>query len=247
MKNIQFESHQKQAFNRSLKIMLVLFSIHTVLILYSAFFMSRQAWAFISGGLFYLLFLVYFVFEFTRNRIKKKRWLSQYGNDEWFDIVDREGRVVGRAPRGVCHSRPGYLHPVVHVHIMDNRDRIFLQKRSRKKEIQPGKWDTAIGGHIRSGEKIEEALKREAEEELGIKELAVQFVARYVWETEIESELVFMFLARYDREPAINRDEIEEGKFWKIKKIREKRGQNVFTPNFEHEFSLMEKQLFHST
>lgn len=244
MKNVQLEDQHLQAFNRSLKIMLVLFSFHTVLIVYSAFFMSKQAWAFISGGLFYLLFAAYLGAELIRKKLKKKRWLARYRDEEWFDIVDRDGRVVGSAPRPVCHSQPGFLHPVVHVHLLDDRDRIFLQKRSRHKEIQPGMWDTAVGGHIRSGEKIEEALKREAEEELGLKELKARFVARYVWETDVESELVFMFMARTDKDPTINPEEIEEGKFWKIKKIREKKGRQIFTPNFEHEFSLLEKQLF---
>jgi isopentenyldiphosphate isomerase len=206
--------------------------------------MSKGAWAFISSGLFYILFALYFGFEFIRNRRKRKEWLEQHKDEEWFDIVDEKGRVKGKAPRSVCHSDPGMLHPVVHVHIIDSKDRIFLQKRSVKKQVQPGKWDSAIGGHISSGESVESGIKREAAEELGITNFNVQFVAKYVWKSDIESELVFMFVSRYNKAITINKQEIEEGKFWRIKKIKESLGKGIFTPNFECEFDILLKHFF---
>ncbi|MCP5102521.1 MAG: NUDIX domain-containing protein [bacterium] len=209
--------------------------------------MSKGAWAFISGGLFYILFAVYFVFELVRVRRARRNlpnWEEQYKDDEWFDIVDEEGRVKGRAPRTVCHSGPGMLHPVVHIHIIDDKDRIFLQKRAVTKKIQPGKWDTAVGGHISSGEKIEDGLKREAAEELGITAFEVRFLAKYPWETDVESELVFMFVSRYNKVITINKDEIDEGKYWKIKKIKESLGKGILTPNFEFEFDILQKNYF---
>lgn len=247
MKNIQLNQEQMQQFTRSLRVLFYIFLAHTVLIVYSAFFMSKGAWAFISGGLFYILFAVYFVIELIRARSKQKEQkeiLAQYKDEEWFDIVDKEGKVIGRAPRSACHSGPGLLHPVVHVHIIDDKDRIFLQKRAMTKQIQPGKWDTAVGGHLLSGEKVEDGLKREAAEELGITEFTVQMLARYTWETEVESELVFMFVSRYHKAIIINREEIEEGKSWKIKKIKESLGKGVFTPNFEFDFKILLENYF---
>jgi len=236
MKNIELGEAQVAQLNRSLKAMFYIFLVHTVLIVYSAFFMSKQAWAFISGGLFYILFGVYFVAEFVRNKLKQKRWYEKYKDDEWFDLVDEDGRVIGKAPRSVCHSGPGMLHPVVHLHVLDSKDRIFLQKRAMTKEILPGKWDTAVGGHIAGGEKIEDGLKREAAEELGLTDFKAQMLAKYVWQSDIESELVFSFICRYDRPITVNKDEIDEGKFWKVKKIKEAMGNGQLTPNFEFEF-----------
>jgi isopentenyldiphosphate isomerase/intracellular septation protein A len=243
MKNIQLGKAQLEQLNRSLKVLFFIFLGHTVLIVYSAFFMSRQAWAFISGGLFYMLFGFYFVVELVRKKIKQKKWFDQYRDDEWFDIVDEDGRVKGRAPRGVCHSAPGMMHPVVHLHVIDSKDRVFLQKRAMTKEILPGKWDTAVGGHLSSGESVEDGLKREAAEELGITEFNAQLVAKYVWESDIETELVFMFICRYERAITLNKEEIDDGKFWKIKKIKENLGKGIITPNFEFEFDLLSKLL----
>jgi isopentenyldiphosphate isomerase/intracellular septation protein A len=244
MKNIDLNEAQVQQFTRSLRALFFIFLGHTVLIVYSAFFMSKGAWAFISGGLFYILFAVYFGFEFIRARRKRKDWTEQYKDDEWFDIVDEDGKVKGKAPRSVCHSGPGMLHPVVHIHIIDAKDRVFLQKRSMNKQIQPGKWDTAVGGHVSSGETIEAALKREAAEELGLTDFKVQFLAKYVWESDVESELVFMFISRYQKTITINKEEIDEGKYWKIKKIKESLKKGVFTPNFEFEFDILLKNFF---
>jgi isopentenyldiphosphate isomerase len=237
MKNIELGKSQLDQLNKSLRIMFYIFLVHTGLVIYSAFFMSKGAWAFISGGLFYIIFGVYFVFELARNKLKQKQWQEKYKDEEWFDIVDEEGRVTGKAPRSLCHSGPGMLHPVVHLHVIDSKNRIFLQKRAMTKEILPGKWDTAVGGHMASGETVENALKRESEEELGIKDFKAQIVAKYVWESEIESELVFTFICRYDRVITINKEEIDEGKFFKIKKIKEMLGKGEITPNFEFEFN----------
>lgn len=244
MKNIELNDAQVKQFTRSLRALFYIFIVHTVMIVYSAFFLSKGVWAFVSGGLFYILFAVYFVFEFFRLRRKRPNWEEQYKDDEWFDIVDEEGRIKGRAPRTVCHSGPGMLHPVIHIHILDAKDRIFLQKRATTKQIQPGKWDTAVGGHISSGETVEDGLKREAAEELGITEFEVRSIARYVWETEVESELVFMFISRYNKAITIDKEEIDEGKFWKIKKIKESLGKGIFTPNFEFEFDILLKNVF---
>ena len=66
---------------------------------------------------------------------------------EIFPIVDEEGKVVGKATRGECHSGSHLLHPVVHLHVFNAQGDVYLQKRPEWKDIQPGKWDTAVGHH----------------------------------------------------------------------------------------------------
>ena len=53
------------------------------------------------------------------------------------------------------------LHPVVHLHLFNSRGELYLQKRPEWKDIQPGRWDTAVGGHVDYGETVDEALRRE--------------------------------------------------------------------------------------
>ncbi len=248
LKGITFSEEQSRAMMRSMKALFFIFLGHTALIVYAAFAMSPAAWGFISGGLFYILFAAYFIVEWMHNRRNVRRAAAaaatQYANEEWFDIVDVEGKVCGKAPRSLCHSGKDLMHPVVHLHILDSRDRLFLQKRSMNKQIQPGKWDTAVGGHVLSGEGVEAALKREAEEELALSGFRAVPCARYVWKSDIESELVYMFITRTDQPPCVNPSEISEGKFWKIAKIREARSKGILTPNLEFEFDILLKQVF---
>ena len=158
--------------------------------------------------------------------------------DEVFPVVDEEGKTIGYALRSVCHDgKSKLLHPVIHLHIFNSAGKLFLQKRSMKKDTQPGKWDTSVGGHVAPGEEITEALRREASEEIGITGFQPEFLGRYVWESPVERELVNSFMAVSDQLPVINPDEIDEGRFWSLEEIKSSKGKAVFTPNFEKEFN----------
>jgi len=155
---------------------------------------------------------------------------------EIFPIVDEDGRVTGSATRGECHSGSMLLHPVVHLHVFNAKGEIYLQRRPLWKDIQPGKWDTAVGGHIDYGETPDEALQREVREELGITDFRAVFVGRYIFESSRERELVYVHRTLYDGEIRPSTDELDGGRFWSMQEVREAMGRGVLTPNFESEF-----------
>lgn len=153
---------------------------------------------------------------------------------ELFPVVDAEGNILDAATREECHNGSRKLHPVVHLHIFNPKGELYLQKRPAWKDIQPGKWDTAVGGHIDLGEHTEQALYREAQEELGITDFQPQFIRKYVFESSRERELVFVYFTQYEG-PIHPSAELDEGKFWQPQEIADHMGQQVFTPNFEKE------------
>ena len=156
---------------------------------------------------------------------------------EIFPLVDEEGKVVGSATRGECHSGSKLLHPVVHLHVFNSRGEVYLQRRPDWKDIQPGKWDTAVGGHIDYGENPDEALRREVREELGIVDCTPVSMGKYVFESKKERELVYVHRTVYDGTISPSAEELAGGRFWTMDEIRAAIGKEVFTPNFESEFS----------
>jgi isopentenyldiphosphate isomerase/intracellular septation protein A len=236
MGEIHLDPMQEKSMRKNMVAVFRITVLHILLVLYSAFYMSKEAWFFISGGLYYIFFGLFFAFMILKNRIMNNR----YKNEEWFPVVNTGGRVIGKAPRSVCHDgRSFLLHPVVHLHIFNRAGKLYLQKRSVKKDIQPGKWDTSVGGHISPGETVAEALLRETREELGINGFTPGFLGSYVWESTREKELVNSFSTVTEEIPVINRDEIDEGRFWSLQEIKNNLGKEIFTPNFEHEFKMI--------
>lgn len=161
----------------------------------------------------------------------------QDNGKEMFPIVDAEGNVVGSMTRSRAHGGSMLLHPVVHLHVFDNSGRLYLQKRPSWKDIQPGKWDTACGGHMDYGESVHVALRREVKEELGIEGFVAQPLAKYVFESARERELVNVFATVYDGEVCPSAAELDGGRYWTVDEILENMGKDVFTPNFEQEFT----------
>ena len=243
MPGVELSDSQIRQMRIMMRRMFYLIAFHTILIFYSAFSMSTEAWGFISGGLFYILVGLYMLFEFVKARVQRKVLMKNLQKEEWFDIVSPQGKAIGKAPRSAVHGNPELLHPVIHVHIVNSAGQLFLQKRSPEKDLYPDRWDTAVGGHVLSVESIERALHREAEEELGISIGDFKPLFRYVHKNDFESELVHGFFLQDDGPFYINRKEISEGRFWEIAEIEKNLGRNVFTPNFEEEFGLLKKIL----
>lgn len=180
---------------------------------------------------------------------------------EILPLVDALGNVIGSAPRGECHGNPSLLHPVVHCHVFDNEYRLLLQLRSHNKDIQPGKWDTAVGGHVGVGESIPLALSREISEEIGLvfapdtvpdphdevkqelsKLLIVVspvFLFRYVYRNNHESELVHVYACRNVGPFTAQDGEVDDLRFWNKPDLSVLIAQGLTTPNFRDEYPRM--------
>jgi len=163
---------------------------------------------------------------------------------EFFEIVDENDLVIGEALRRECHGNPRLVHRVAHVLVLDGQQRLLLQKRSRHKDIQPGKWDTSVGGHLDPGEDYLAAAGREMLEELGIA-VPLTFLYYSQIRNEIEAENVATYLGYYGGAVNFSRSEIDEVRFWTADEIDVSLGRGMFTPNFEEEWSRFQQWLRH--
>ncbi len=152
--------------------------------------------------------------------------------EELLNIVDENDIVKGVATRSEVHGNPALIHRVAHVLVFNSQGELFLQKRAMDKDVQPGKWDTSVGGHIDAGEDYATGARREMAEELGIAAADLKFLYKYRHENAYESEYVATYSCVWDGKIVTAEDEIDEGRFWSLPEIEENLDTKVFTPNF---------------
>lgn len=154
------------------------------------------------------------------------------------DLVDDADRVIGTALRQECHGNPALIHRAVHVLVFNRSGELLLQKRAAHKQIQPGRWDSSVGGHLEVGEGYREAARREMAEEIGVDRVPLTLLYHSRLRNAIESENVATFLASHDGPFRFPRSEISALRFWTPDDIEAALGGGELTPNFEDEWRM---------
>ncbi|MGD1030958.1 MAG: NUDIX domain-containing protein [Opitutaceae bacterium] len=156
--------------------------------------------------------------------------------EEYFDVVDARDAIVGRAARREVHAR-GLMHRAVHVLVYDGAGRVFLQKRSMKKDIAPGAWDSSCSGHVDSGESYDAAAVRELGEELGLRIVSVpERLFRLEACRETGWEFVWVYRLMHPGPFVLNADEIERGAWFtptEVAQLLDEHPADV-SPSFQH-------------
>ena len=80
--------------------------------------------------------------------------------------------------------------------------------------------------------------RREAAEELGLSDLALEFLYTYIWRTDRESELITTYRVQSDGPFTPQPEELADLRRWSSTEIEGTIGSGVFTPNFEHEWQM---------
>lgn len=125
--------------------------------------------------------------------------------------VDENDRIIGPRPRGELH-RLGLRHRSVHILVFNSAGELFLQKRSCRKDISPGLWDTSAAGHVDFGEDYDVSAVRELGEELGLyPPLSLDRIGKLAATAITGWEFVQVYRLVTDAPIRLNADEIETG------------------------------------
>jgi isopentenyldiphosphate isomerase len=131
--------------------------------------------------------------------------------EEIFDVVNERDEVIGQETRSQVH-RLGLMHRAVHVLVFNQCGEIFLQKRSLKKDRQPGLWDSSASGHVETGEEYDECAVRELREELGLSPATLpQRLFKISASRETDQEHVWVYRCSAEGPFTLHPDEIECG------------------------------------
>ena len=88
--------------------------------------------------------------------------------DEWMDVVDRHDNIVGQKKRSELYAEDSPDCRAINAFLVNAQRRIWIPRRTAHKRLFPLHLDVSCGGHVRSGESYEDALKREVQEELNL-------------------------------------------------------------------------------
>lgn len=144
-------------------------------------------------------------------------------------LVDEHDRELGFMEKIEAHEK-GLLHRAFSVLLFNSKGEVLLQKRSAIKYHSAGLWTNTCCSHPKPNEKIEEAVSRRLQEEMGIS-LRPEFAYKFLYKTTldnnlIEHELDHVFIGVYDGKPQINSHEVEDCKFVTLSSLREEINQN---------------------
>lgn len=132
-------------------------------------------------------------------------------NEEIFDVVNERDEVIGQKPRNEVHQR-GLMHRAVHILVFNSKRQLFLQKRSMKKDRQPGLWDSSASGHVDSGETYDQTAVRELREELGLElKTPLQRLFKIPASALTDQEHVWVYRCEAEGPFTLHPDEIERG------------------------------------
>jgi 8-oxo-dGTP pyrophosphatase MutT (NUDIX family) len=102
---------------------------------------------------------------------------------EIVDVVDENGKVLKQVTKEYAHKK-GLLHKTVISEIINSKGEFILIKQSADRQ-DPGKYVSPIGGHVSAGETDEDALKREAQEEVGIANFTFKRIGQDIYERKV--------------------------------------------------------------
>ena len=151
-------------------------------------------------------------------------------NNERVAIVDRDNRVIGSALRHEMRAQ-GLIHRATYILVFNGEGKIFIQERTKSKDIYPGYFDVATGGVMLDGESYEESAQRELAEELGIEKVVLQSHFDFFHEDRDNKVWGRVFSCRYDGPITLQEEEVADGFFMDVGEVTAMAESRPFTPD----------------
>ncbi|QWF69934.1 NUDIX domain-containing protein [Methylomonas paludis] len=137
--------------------------------------------------------------------------------NELLPVVNEQDELIELRCRQEVHQLQ-LRHRAVHIFMFNEQGRLFLQKRSMFKDLNPGLWDTSAAGHVDGTESYDTCAHRELWEELGITALLYKLFKLDAC-PELGMEFIQVYRCMYNGPLKLEPAEIDEGAWYSLKDI----------------------------
>lgn len=142
--------------------------------------------------------------------------------DELIDIIDEQDNVLYQVNKSKAHKL-GLLHRTVIAEVRNSKGQILLVKQTSDRQ-DAGQYVSPVGGHVKAGESVEDALKREALEEIGLKDFQYKIVGKAIFNREVigrkENHYFIVYEILTDEDLKLG-DEAESYDFFSFQRIED--------------------------
>lgn len=150
--------------------------------------------------------------------------------DEIVALVDGHNQVIGATTRREMRVR-NLPHRSTYILVFNPHGRLYVQKRTKTKDVFPGYYDPATGGVVLAGESYEQSAIRELEEEMGIREVPLTWLFDFYFADPRTRVWGGVFSCLYDGPLTLQVEEVESVSLLSIEEIFQQATFLPFTPD----------------
>ena len=155
-------------------------------------------------------------------------------------IVDENDKIIGHKKRGTLKKED--IYRVSALWITNSNRKVLLARRHHTKSHHPGKWGPAVAGTVDEGETYEENIIKEAEEELGIRNIKPKMGPKTKTDNKYHhfTQWYTLSINKNINEFKIQKDEVEDIKWFSPEELRKQLQENPeeFIPTMKKYFEL---------
>jgi isopentenyl-diphosphate delta-isomerase len=127
--------------------------------------------------------------------------------DELVVLLSPDGEAIGTAPKATVHHGETPLHLAFSAYLFNDRDELLVTQRALDKVTFPGVWTNSVCGHPAPAERLHDAVRRRAADELGLAVHDLRLVLpRFAYRAEqdgiVEWEMCPVLVGHVDDPPA---------------------------------------------
>jgi len=135
-------------------------------------------------------------------------------------VVDENDNIIGYKDRDSITRND--IYRVSALWITNSNDDILLAQRAFTKSHDPGKWGPAVAGTVDEGESYEDNIIKEAEEEIGLKNIIPKIgpKKRMTGEHNYFDQWYFLKIDKLEKDFTIQESEVETIKWFTKEQLR---------------------------